>query len=136
VLHFTLYELPYNLNYDDVVSLVVAEKANLRKVEVIERRCTGKTEHVVRFDGLSSYCSYCVHIDQMLVDPSNNPSICHFRTLSTPSAIIESIVVAGVTERDYAQPSAVISKITALFGDFSIQTNAYLPNPHSIDCPD
>ena len=114
ILQFTLYELPYNLNYDDVISLVVSEKPSLRKIEVIEKRCTGKTEHIVRFDGLNSYCSYCVHIDQLFEDPNNIPSICHFRTLPMPSSVIESIVIAGVTDKDYTQPSAVINKVTAL----------------------
>ena len=72
----TLYELPFELNYKEAVSLCVSERQTLRKVASITKRCTRRREMSFRFNGLLPYHNYCACLDTWTVSAVDEEAPC------------------------------------------------------------
>ena len=109
-----LYELPSLVDAVDAVSLVFAERANLREEGRVHQRCYGRAEAVVSFHCLRPYTNYCVSIEPF----SEHPRVAFFRSLPMESCPLSSVVIAAVGEDDYAAPSLVLAqKVFPLFDE-------------------
>ena len=106
-----LYELPFELDQQDAVSLVCAEKDKLRLIATLWQRCTKRRHMLFHFKGLLPYCNYCVCIEP---EDCSFPLVAQFRTLYNPASAMSSIILACVSEADYAMPALSVGKISHL----------------------
>ena len=120
----TIFELPFEVNAKIALGLVASERDKLRVVGSMWQRCAKRRHMRFSFTNLLPYCNYCVLVEPVVpTSPRGSgppgigdpPRLAQFRTLYNTGSCMNSVVLAAVSEADYALPSAGLSKVTHLF---------------------
>lgn len=149
----SIYEVPYMTTHSDASRLLATELSSMKPTTIKFKRCIGSMTEDFIFEKLTAFCAYCVIISDELHPPEKNwrPQVpqdqsstplifLHFRTMEKKDGVVNTCLLAGISEEDCAYPSDVISNMADQLDGARrplaapvvlIESDCYRRNPHS-----